>query len=228
VMAAVIAAAGSTTSLSRRSFGWRQPLGVGLGMLALSAPVVGLVWWTLHGSGDPVRRAPLDAVPVYMDEAADRDPANATLVLRGSAAEGYTAQLRRGHALSLGEEASLPSAADQRPFTDAVSALLAGPAGGATGDAVDEVAASGSTYVFAPAPVDPALAAALDATGGLTPASAEAGGRAWRVEPSGAAGGPGVHEEAGRGPARPLLLVLQGVAVAGACALAAPTTRRRP
>ncbi len=43
----------------------------------------GAVWWVAHGSDDPLHRADTTDVPAYMDSAAQRDPADGTLVLRG-------------------------------------------------------------------------------------------------------------------------------------------------
>jgi hypothetical protein len=78
-------------------------------------------------------------------------------------------------------------------------------------------------YVVLPAPADGTVASALDATAGLTQASAEnRSTRAWQVERA-------VDPDAVDGPSswfRTGLLVLQVVAILVIAVLAAPTTGR--
>jgi hypothetical protein len=155
-------------------------------------------------------------VPVYLDDAADRDPAQGTLVLRGDTSRGYDVVVRRGAPLTLGEEALLP---DPEPVVGIVSDLLTAP----DPTTLDRLAADGVAYLFAPPPVDPVLAGTLDAVPGLsTTSAADTGGRAWRLDRPAelALPDPGAWSWL-----RPLLLVLQGLTFVVVVVLAAPTRR---
>ena len=220
--AVALAATGLRESLGGRTFGWRQVTGLVLAAVALVLPLGGTVWWLTHGSDGPLGRGSTATVPLYMDAAADRDPADGTLVLRGGLADGVTAEVRRGAPLSLGDEAVLPPSTDQEPLTRAVGDLLTLP----TSSTPRELAAEGVTFVFAPAPVDPDVAAALDAVPALAQASADdPDARAWRLDeptrlPTADAGV--------RSWLRPLLLAVQGLALVAVVVLAAPTRGRQP
>jgi GT2 family glycosyltransferase len=220
--AVVLAARGARGILSDRSFGWRQPLGVLLGVLALVLPVCGTAWWMWQGSDGPLQRTSTATVPAYMDAAAEQDRADGTLVLRGGPDQGITAEVRRGAPLTLGEEVLLPGGSDQGELLRTVGDLVTSP-GGST---PDRLAALGVAHVFVPDPVDPALAAALDAVPTLGSASADSEtARAWRLEEP-----TSLPAVATAGPAwvRPLLLAVQALAVVVVVVLAAPTRRRQP
>jgi hypothetical protein len=202
----------------------RGPVLVGavVGAAALAVPVGGLAWWALAGP-DPapplLHRADPSSVPVYLDDAADRDPAQGTLVLTGDTASGYDAVVRRGAPLSLGEAELLPM---PEPVIGAVSDLLTAP--GPT--TLDELASGGVAYLFAPPPVDAGLAGALDAVPGLsTTSAADTGGRAWRLDRPAelALPDPGAWSWL-----RPLLLALQGLTFVAVVALVAPTRGSDP
>jgi hypothetical protein len=157
-----------------------------------------------------------------MDAAADRDPADGTLVLRGSVEGSISAEIRRGSPLTLGDEKMLPTPAAQAPLTQAVSDLVSMPQAGTTAD----LAGQGVRYIYVPEPVDPDLASALDAVPDLVSASADDPvARAWELE--GATSLPTVDTGASA-RLRPALLGLQALALLVVLVLAAPTRRRRP
>ena len=82
---------------------------------------------------------------------------------------------------------------------------------------------AGVEYVVLPAPADPDVAAALDATSGLEAASAEnRDTRAWLVDRPLSADG----LEGPRSWLRIVLLLVQAAAVIAVLVLCAPTTRR--
>ena len=61
ITAAALAGTGIRRRLAGASFGWRQPVGVVVVVLAALTPVVSAVWWVWSGSGGPLdrgRRAP--------------------------------------------------------------------------------------------------------------------------------------------------------------------------
>jgi hypothetical protein len=199
---------------------WRGPAFVGAvvaAAAALAVPVGGLAWWALAGPDPPsplLHRADPSSVPVYLDDAADRDPAQGTIVLTGDTTSGYDAVVRRGAPLTLGEEALLPV---PEPVIATVSDLLTAP----DPTTLDRLAGDGVAYLYAPPPVDPVLAGTLDAVPGLaTTSAADTGGRAWRVDPPAELALP----DPGAGSwLRPLLLVLQGLTFVAVVVLAAPT-----
>ncbi|HET6561090.1 MAG TPA: glycosyltransferase family 2 protein [Marmoricola sp.] len=212
---------------ARRSGSWSGRRGAAAlvavtvaGAAALAVPVAGLAWWAVSGPDErPLHRAEPSPVPVYLDDAADRDPTQGTLVLAGDVRSGYDVALRRGEPRALGDEALLSAA---EPLTRTVSDLLAAP-GAST---LDELAGGGVAYVFAAPPVDPALAGAVDALPGLAPSSAgDTGGRAWRLETPARLE---VPEPGELSRLRPLLLVLQALAIVTVVALAAPTRGSGP
>jgi hypothetical protein len=222
ITAVVVAAAGLRASLGGRAFGWRQPVGLLVVVLALLLPVGGAVWWLGHGSDSPLGNTGTETVPAYMDAAGDRDPADGTLVLRGSLVDGISAEVRRGSPLTLGDEEMLPTPADQAPLTRAVGDLVSMPDPTTTAD----LARQGVAFVFVPEPVDPELASALDAVPALASASADDPvARAWRLEEPTSLPAVDVGEPAWL---RPLLLGLQALALLVVLVLAAPTRRRLP
>ena len=77
-----------------------------------------------------------------------------TLVLRGGPADGISAEVRRGGPLTLGEEALVPSSAEQRRLLDVVGDLVSAPERDSAGRLVE----LGVAFVHVPDPVDPDLA----------------------------------------------------------------------
>lgn len=217
--AAVLAGVGLREELRGATFGLRQVVGTLLAGAAVTATVTGLGWWWWQASGPFLERGPADVVPVYMQQAAERDPALGTLVLRGELDATVTHELVRRPGPRLGDEGMRPSYAAQAGLTGAVADLLTQP-----GDPeVAAVAAQGVRYVYAAEPVDPALATRLDSAPGLVPASADRPeARAWRVEQETTYDAPA----SARTWLRPLLLILQGLALVTVLVLAAPTRRR--
>jgi hypothetical protein len=217
ITAAAVAGAGVRARLTGKSFGWRQPVGAAVVVLALVTPLVGTVWWLLEGSADPLDRRPPAQVPAYMADAAAADPAHGVLVLRGDRARGFDHLLVRGPGLRLGDAGVLPSVAAQRPLSDLVADLVTAP----EPDDVDRLASFGVQYLYAPAPVDGLLAGNLDTLSGLTQASAPGRARAWQLGTTAEAAALDVPES----DARPWLLGLQAVALLVAAVQAAPTRR---
>ena len=217
ITAAATAGAGIRAQLTGKAFGWRQPAGAALVVVALLAPVVGLLWWVVAGSGGPLDRGPASDVPTYMSDAAVADPDRGVLVLRGDRARGFDHLLLRGPGLRTGDESVLPSADEQEPLTGLVGALVAAPE---PGD-VERLASYGVGFVYAPAPVDGRLAGNLDTLSGVTPGSATHGARAWQLQVPGSS----ASLTAEPSELRPWLLGLQALAIAVAAVQAAPTRK---
>ncbi len=204
---------------SGSGIGRLRPVGVLVVAAAALTPVVCVGWWVWSGSAGPLDRGPAAGVPSYMSEAAAADPADGVLVVRGSAAGGFGYQVLHGGGLRLGDDSVQPPAADESRLTSTVEDLVSVPAA----SDIAALSRSGVAYVYAPAPADASLVANLDSVSGLAQGSAPGrGDRAWQLV---AAPGRPVLRDAGD-PARPWLLVVQGLAVVAALVLAAPSGRR--
>jgi GT2 family glycosyltransferase len=184
---------------------------------AAVVPVAGLVWFGI-GQDDPLEGGESD-VPAYMVQRAMTSPERGILVVRGSTDDGLTYSIRRGDGVTLGEAEILALTPENDELTGVVRELASRP----NPDAVSALADFGVEYVVLPAPADPTVAAGLDATGGLSQASAEHGTRAWQVSRE-------LDPDAVDGPRswlRLILLIVQGLAIVWVLVLCAPTTNRR-
>ena len=222
--AAITAAAAAGTGIRRRlagtSFGWRQPLGVVVVIVAAVSPVLSVGWWVLSGSGGPLDRQRPTDVPTYMTDAAASDPVEGILEVDGSRARGFSYVLLRKPGLRLGDDSVLPTVAEQSRLTRYVESLVTGP----QPSDVAGLSRLGVGYVYAPAPADVSLVGNLDSVSGVTPGSASRpGARAWQLEARAS------DEDLRRRPdeLRPWLLAVQGLALLVVVVLAAPTRKGR-
>ena len=197
---------------------WRRPAVAVLALLAALVPAFGLGWFALGGHSQ-LGDDPETGIPAYMVQNAMRGPEHGILVIRGEVASGLDYYVLRDDGTTTGEDEIAALADEDESLTRDVRSLVAGPAPGAAGD----LAGHGVEYVVLPAPADGNVASALDATAGLTQASAEdRSTRAWQVERA-------VDPDAVAGPDSWLhsgLLVLQALAIVVIAVLAAPTTGR--
>ncbi|MBM9459323.1 glycosyltransferase family 2 protein [Nocardioides sp. zg-536] len=188
------------------------------GVVALLAPLVGLVWFAGWG-GDDLEQEQGSDVPVYMEQRAADAPENGVLVLRGSVADGLRYTVYRGDGLRVGEDEVAALTPEDEAATEAIAALVTSP----DVDAVETLRELGIRYVVQPAPVDGSVATRLDATSGLEQASAPRGTRAWEVAPAPDA----FDSEPGWwGWGRWLLLLVQAGAVCVLVVLSLPPLRR--
>jgi hypothetical protein len=220
ITAAALAGTGIRRRLSGSSFGWRQPLGVLVVVLAALAPVLSTLWWVWSGNDGPLDRGPATTIPTYMTDAAAADPENGILVVRGSRAVGFSYVLTRTPGVRLGDDSVLPSVEAQAPLTRIVENLATAPepadVAGLTG--------LGVAYVYAPRPADIGLVGNLDSVAGIsTGSAARPGDRAWQVE----AAPTGDDLPSGSDPLRGWLLGLQAVAILVVAVLAAPSRKVR-
>ena len=224
--AAVVAAGGLTTRLRGASFGWQQALGALLATVAVVCVVGGGLWWATGGAPSPLRRAPATSMPAYLQDAT-RSAGQGVLVVTGATGPGYHYLLLRQPALWIGDDTVLPSARAQRPVSAALARLIAEP--GAT--TVRSLRRLGADHVYAPPPVDPALASALDGAAGVEPASGtRAGGRVWQLTSGRAGQTSGTTDpstDPSTDPVHDLLLAGQLAALLVASVLAAPARRTR-
>lgn len=219
VVAAVIGGQGLFAVVGSRA-GWLRYGAGALAAVALVVPLGGLGWFVAGGHGDDLADHRDDAIPAYMVQSSMLGDAHGILVVRGSVEDGLTYTVRRGDGVTLGEDEILELAAEDTDLTHAVEALTSRP----TPTVIDTLAGLGIEYVVLPAPADGNVAASLDATGGLTQASAEdRSTRAWQI-------GRPLDEDAVDGPRSWLrigLLLVQLVGIIWVAVLCAPTTSRR-
>ncbi|MGN6253304.1 MAG: glycosyltransferase family 2 protein [Marmoricola sp.] len=195
-VAAAVAADGLVPVMARSGFGWRQPVAAVAVAVAVLVPVGGAVWWLASGTPGPLHRGRPSILPGYMSDLAATRHDGATLLLRGAdaagnadggAAVGYA--VLRGAGTRIGDDSVLAVTPRRSDVGSAVAAVLGNAAGADRGGPADSTPAQrladrGITYVYAPAPVDPAVAGALDASGGFATASSpHPRSRAWRVVP---------------------------------------------
>ena len=223
VTAAVLGGLGAVRARGRagqsRTRGPVIPVAAAVAVVAAVLPLGGLVWAAVDGEG-VVASAEESDVPAYMVQRAETAPERGVLVVRGDLDDGVGYRVLRGDGDTLGEDEVLALAGEDAALTSTVRDLVSRP----TPAVVAALGEAGVQYVLLPAPVDGRIAAGLDASGGLTQASADdRGTRAWEVtrELSAAA-------VAGETPWwRVLLWVLQGLALLAVLVLCAPTVRGR-
>jgi len=217
LVAAVIGAHGFLLAMPPAAR-WRRPAVAVVALLASLVPAAGLAWFAIGGTSQ-LGDEPNTGIPAYMVQNAERGPAHGILVIRGEVSDGLDYSVLRDDGTTTGEDEIAALAAEDKSLTADVRALVAGPSPGAAAD----LAGHGVEYVVLPAPADGTVASALDATAGLTQASAEnRSTRAWQVERA-------VDPDAVDGPdswLRVGLLVLQVLAIFVIAVLAAPTTGR--
>ncbi|GAB2885131.1 glycosyltransferase family 2 protein [Nocardioides pacificus] len=194
--------------------------GVVAALVALVVPLGGLGWF-LVSSPDSLDESPEADIPVYMRQSALEGPERGVLVVRGSIEEGLTYRVLRQDGATLGEDEILALTDEDTDFTATVRALSSRP----TAEVVGELADRGIQYVVLPSPADGRVAATLDASDGLTQASAEnRSTRAWQVAqepPPDAVSGPDSW-------LRSVLLVVQALAVLVVAVLCGPTRKDVP
>jgi GT2 family glycosyltransferase len=197
---------------------WRRPAVATGAVLVSLVPALGLAWFAIGGHGQ-LGDDPDTGIPAYMIQNAMRGPEHGILVVRGEVSEGLDYSVLRDDGTTTGEDEIAALSAEDESLTRDVRSLVSGPSPGAAGD----LAGHGVEYVVLPAPADGVVASALDATAGLTQASAEdRSTRAWQVERA-------VDQDAVAGPdswLRVGLLVVQALAIVVIAVLAAPTTGR--
>ncbi len=217
VVAVLVAAHGVWSDLGSSRISWRQPLALVLAGCALVVPLGGWGWWLASGQDDLGRPAAGD-VPAYMSQVTESAPGRGVLLLRGDVGSGLTWNVHRGDGTTLGEDEILALTDPDRALDADVRELVARP----TPAVVERMPGHGVDYVVMPAPVDTQVAATLDATSGMTQASAaDRATRAWqfdRTAPDNAIDGDGPWWH-------PWLLGLQGLAILVIAVLCGPTRR---
>ena len=179
VVAAVVGAEGLQTTLTRRAFGWRQPVAVVVVALALLAPAAAAVGWIGRGAGGPLTRQEVEILPAFVVAASETPAQPSTLVLAaGPGTPVVTYALLRGGGTTLGDADVAPPVSAAGPLDALVEALASGSAGD---DVPARLATYGAGYVLVVPPADPDLARALDAAPGLERLASTDGSALWGV-----------------------------------------------
>jgi hypothetical protein len=175
VVAVVLGAQGALAAASGRR---RRVLAGALAVLALVAPVYGLVWSVVGGHGE-LGDERSEVLPAYMLQAAGEGREHGILVLHGSVAGGVRYHVVRGDGVTIGEDEITALTPEDSAFSALVRDFVSRP----TEDTVRRLAAEGIQYVVQPAPSDPAVSAAIDAASGVSQASAQVRStRAWQLD----------------------------------------------
>lgn len=188
--ALLLAVLGATAALRgavvESSFGYRQMVVSAVALMALIAPIAGLVAWVaapdgaLRGDGSGVTRA---AIPAYLADAGAASPIDATLIVTGSGSGengGSVHYVIQRSPTVLGDDAVLALTTPDPAVQKAVSNLISGHPDGAG----RVLASRGVAYVYAPSPVDPLVAQSFDTATEFTvnyPPNPAA--RAWQIAP---------------------------------------------
>ena len=182
ILAALIGAEGARSRLAASSFGWRQPLSVGVTALAGITPLVAGAWWVAQGAGDPLERRNPVVLPAYVAAEGETPDRPRTLVLRSSSGGALSYAVLRDVGPRLGDGDTSPDSGKHAQLDQIVASLGSGQAGEDVGKLVDYAI----QYVLVARPVDPELARILDGVPGLSRVSAPDGTGLWRL-PSSAA-----------------------------------------
>ncbi|WP_026145950.1 glycosyltransferase family 2 protein [Nocardioides sp. Iso805N] len=198
--------------------GWRRTTAGVVAVVAAVVPLVGLGWFVVDGN-ESLTTQWHDGVPSYMVENAEQDPHNGVLVIRGSTSGGLRYSIVRGDGTTIGDDEIITLTPENHAFTDLVQQLVSHP----TDQVVQGLADAGIQYVVLPPRVDRSVAAAIDASGAVTQASAaNRATRAWQldVDPRG-------DFDDHRSWLRIGLLVIQAAGIVLVVVLCLPTLERR-
>ncbi|MFI7588398.1 glycosyltransferase [Spongisporangium articulatum] len=207
--AAVTGLDGAADRLRARSVGWRHPMSVLLGAVAVVVPVVVLLAWTVTGWTVPdrastagreawVHRGDADVMPAVAAAEAEGPAATRTLVLSVRAAKAGAPQqvswsLLRDGGPRLGVDSAAAAAlpARQQAAQDPrVLALISGLLSDGAADQRDGLADAGIGSVLLLRGSTSEATLALDTAPGLVRVARTRGAVLWRVEMDGAPGGP--------------------------------------
>ncbi|MGH3501358.1 MAG: hypothetical protein ACRDQA_10790, partial [Nocardioidaceae bacterium] len=220
IVAVGLAADGVARFIGSGSFGWRQPLGAATAVVALLAPVAGLLWWVVSAPQGELGRADAVPLPAYMIDAMS-DGQQRVLVV-DTQGQVMTYRVFAGDGFRLGDESVRPRQS-ARDVTGLVTDMLAE---GHPQD-VRQLNDQAIGYVVLTSPAKPRAITELDSLPGLTRASSSgAVFSGWKVNahghkvtdpPSGADGPLDSH--------RPWWLALEALCWLVTIVLAAPGIR---
>ena len=163
--------------LRRRSFGWRQPVALGVVGLVIVTPLLLAGWWVVRGIDDPLTRRDPVVLPPFVAAEGD-EPARPRTVTLGRASDGsITYALLRDSGPRLGDAETGP------PYEsfDALDLAVADLVSGRGGDEASVLAEHAVRFLLVAPPVDADLVATIDAVPGLRRLSTNNGAALWRL-----------------------------------------------
>jgi GT2 family glycosyltransferase len=167
--AGAIAADGAREFIQSGRFGWRQPVALLTSVVAIAAPLAGLVWWVGAASHGELVRTSDSTLPAYIvDQLRSGDQQRVLLLTGNTDHVSYDVIMDDG--VRLGDDSVDPLYGDE-----ALDALVADVVSEGRGDDADRLADFGIGYIMIPAPADAGLVAAFDGLPGLTKASTDPG-----------------------------------------------------
>lgn len=183
LVATVVGAERARDRLAERSFGWRQPVTVGLVALSAVVPLLFAGWWALRGADDPLARRDQVVLPEFVAVEGVEPTRPRTIVLRRGADDTDDAGDTVAYALLrdtgpvLGDAETGPPAGAYDLLDRAVVDLVSGRGG----DQVRVLADHAVQFVLVAAPVDEDLVATIDSVAGLQRLSTSDGAALWRL-----------------------------------------------
>ncbi|HEX7269927.1 MAG TPA: hypothetical protein VF256_21235, partial [Streptosporangiaceae bacterium] len=178
LLAALIGAEGARDRIAATSFGWQQPLSVGVTVLAVIAPVVAGLWWIRFGADDPVERRNPVVLPQFIAMDGQTSDRPRTLVLRPRTNGLLAYSLLRDVGPRLGDAETAPRRGTYAGLDQIVTQIITGRGQ----DEVDQLADYAIRYVLLTSPIDADLVRTLDGVPGLSRISVTEGNALWRID----------------------------------------------
>lgn len=177
LVATVVGAERAPARLAERSFGWRQPVAVGVVVVSALVPLVYAGWWAVRGADEPLSRRDQVVLPEFVAVEGNEATRPRTVVLRRGADGAISYALLRASGPTLGDAETGPPADAYDLLTGAVSDLVSGRGG----DEVGVLTEHAVQYLLVAAPVDEDLVALVDTVPGLDRLSTSGGAALWRI-----------------------------------------------
>jgi GT2 family glycosyltransferase len=178
LLAALIGAEGARDRIAATSFGWQQPLSVGVTVLAVIAPAVAGLWWIRFGADDPVERRNPVVLPQFIAMDGQTSDRPRTLVLRPRTNGLLAYSLLRDVGPRLGDAETAPRRGTYAGLDQIVTQIITGRGQ----DEVDQLADYAIRYVLLTSPIDGDLVRTLDGVPGLSRISVTEGNALWRID----------------------------------------------
>jgi hypothetical protein len=178
LLAALIGAEGARDRIAATSFGWQQPLSVGVTVLAVIAPAVAGLWWIRFGADDPVERRNPVVLPQFIAMDGQTSDRPRTLVLRPRSNGLLAYSLLRDVGPRLGDAETAPRRGTYAGLDQIVTQIVTGRGQ----DEVDQLADYAIRYVLLTSPIDGDLVRTLDGVPGLSRISVTEGNALWRID----------------------------------------------
>lgn len=177
LVATVVGVERAPVRLAERSFGWRQPVAVGVVVVSAIVPFVYAGWWAVRGADEPLSRRDQVVLPEFVAVEGNEGTRPRTVVLRRDADGAISYALVRASGPLLGDAETGPPAEAYDLLDGAVADVVSGRGG----DEVRVLTDHAVQYLLVATPVDEDLVARVDTVPGLQRLSTSSGAALWRV-----------------------------------------------